>query len=377
MVVVGEASGDMHAAKLVKAIREIEPATFFCGIGGSEMKNAGVKVLVDAAHLAAVGVTESVFKLPVIIKGMRIIKRLLRDLKPDLIILVDFPDFNMRIAPEAKKLKIPVLYYISPQIWAWRQGRAAKLAKGVDHLAVILPFEEEFYRKYEIPVTFVGHPLMDEPIPRVDARPGSVRINREIIGLLPGSRQQEVERHLPIMLGAARLLLSKRPAVEFLVSVAYTVELKKIEAIVGRYGKDIPLTLVDKGITSIFEKADLVMATSGTVTLEVAIRGIPEVILYRVSPLSYWFGKMLVKVNYIGLANLIAGREIVPELIQDEANPDRIAHECDSLLKDNERMELMKKEFEAVRNQLGNPGASKRTAEIALRLMRIGKDNPD
>jgi lipid-A-disaccharide synthase len=179
------------------------------------------------------------------------------------------------------------------------------------------------------------------------------------------------------MLGAARLLLSKRPAVEFLVSVAYTFELKKIEAIVGRYGKDIPLTLVDKGITSIFEKADLVMATSGTVTLEVAIRGIPEVILYRVSPLSYWFGKMLVKVNYIGLANLIAGREIVPELIQDEANPDRIAHECDSLLKDNERMELMKKEFEAVRNQLGNPGASKRTAEIALRLMRIGKDNPD
>ncbi|MEW5909247.1 MAG: lipid-A-disaccharide synthase, partial [Thermodesulfobacteriota bacterium] len=276
-----------------------------------------------------------------------------------------------------KKLKIPVLYYISPQIWAWRQGRAAKLKEVVDHLAVILPFEEEFYKKYDIPVTFVGHPLMDDFSPSRNLKRDPDHVDRKLIGMLPGSRHQEVERHLPIMLCAARILINKNPDIQFLVSVAHTVEQKRVRTIIEKYGKEIPLTLADKGVKSVFENVDMVLATSGTVTLEAAIHGIPELILYRVSPVSYWFGKMLIKVNHIGLANLIAEKEIIPEFIQKQATPDRIAEACDALLKDPKRLERMKKDFESVRNKLGGPGASNRTADIAVRLMGMKETGRD
>ncbi|OGP61174.1 MAG: lipid-A-disaccharide synthase [Deltaproteobacteria bacterium RBG_13_49_15] len=373
MIIAGEASGDLHASKLVLAMKKKIPGSFFCGIGGSAMKEAGVRIVFDASILAAVGVTESFAKMPVILKGMRSVKHLLRDLMPDLLILVDFPDFNLRVAPTAKKLDIPVLYYISPQIWAWRQGRAAKLKNLVDHLAVILPFEEEFYKKYDIPVTFVGHPLVDDPFLHRDNGDWN-RASTEFIGLLPGSREREVERHLPVMLDAARMLLDRRPELGFLVSVAHTVERVTIEGIVTRYGKGVPLELVDQGVKTIFEKAALVMATSGTVTLEAAIYGVPEVIIYKVSPVSYWFGKWLVNVKHIGLANLIAGREIIPELIQKAANPKNIAGICNTLMSDQNYRESMKREFINVRKRLGGPGASERVADIAVGLISAGGD---
>ncbi len=368
VIVVGEASGDRHAAHLVAAMKKRDPTLFFCGIGGRAMRDAGVRVLMEAGKVSAVGVTESFAKLPVILRGMRLVRRLLRDLKPDLLILVDFPDFNLRVAPAAKRLRIPVLYYISPQLWAWRPGRAARLKALVDHMAVILPFEAGFYEKWNIPVTFVGHPLLDgDGLPKAPLK-GEGGLRRAI-GLLPGSREREVERHLPLMAEAAEILKKRHPDVRFIVSVAHTVEKAKVAAILGRRGSDTAWELSEADMTSLFAKVDMVLATSGTVTLEAALFGIPCVICYRVSPVSFWVGKRLIKVPYIGLANLIAGKAIQPELIQKEATPRALAHQCHRLLTDTRLRDRVGEAYEEVRSLLGGKGASQRTADIAFALM--------
>ncbi|MBW1954811.1 MAG: lipid-A-disaccharide synthase [Deltaproteobacteria bacterium] len=369
VIVVGESSGDLHAANLVRSMKKKDPTLFFCGIGGQAMQEAGVRILMDAGAVTAVGVTESLAKLPVILKAMALVKRLLKTLKPELVILVDFPDFNLRVAPTAKKLGIPVLYYISPQLWAWRPGRAARLKHLVDHMAVILPFEADFYKEYDIPVTFVGHPLLDGKVDLMK-RPGMGKDAREgVVGLLPGSREREVERHLPLMLEAARILKAGHPDLKFVVSVANTVKHATVEAILMRFGSDIPAEISGARGQDLFRQVSLVMAKSGTVTLEAALFGVPCVILYRVSPVSYWVGKTLIKVPYIGLANLIAQKEVQPELIQNEATPQALARACHRLLTDKDRMDQVHKEYDRVRSLLGGKGASDQTAKIASRLM--------
>jgi lipid-A-disaccharide synthase len=369
VIVVGEASGDLHAAKLVQAMKKKDRSLFFCGIGGRAMREAGVRILLDAAKVTAVGVTESLAKLPIILKGMVLVKRLLKSLKPDLLILVDFPDFNLRVAPTAKQLGVPVLYYISPQLWAWRQGRAARLKALVDHMAVILPFEAAFYENFDIPVTFVGHPLLDSEEEVIPDAPDPENRHQTRIGLLPGSRDREVERHLPLMLGAARILRDRHPELKFIVSASHTVGKAKVEEIILRFGSDVPCKVSEADVGQIFQQVGLVMATSGTVTLEAALRGIPGVILYRVSPVSYWLGKTLIKVRHIGLANLIAGKEILPELIQKDATPRTLAGLCDRMLVDTDYRNRIQMECSRVRTLLGGKGASDRTAAIALGLM--------
>ena len=369
MIIAGEASGDLHGSRLVTAMRNKNKALFFCGIGGQALKASGVRILVDASALSVVGITEAFSKLPNLLKGMAVAKRTLKRLIPDLLILIDFPDFNLNVAACAKKLGIPVLYYISPQIWAWRPGRVKKIGKRVDHVAVILPFEEDFYRKYQIPVTFVGHPLLDMTLDYEKKAFQTPKNNISVIGLCPGSRDREIGRHLPVMLGAAQILQKKVKTVRFMVSLAPDVKRKTVEEIVNKHKGVVDLDIVSGPVRKIFNLSSVVIAASGTVTLESAISGTPTVIIYKVSPISYWLGRALIQVKHIGLVNLITGKKIVPELLQDQASPARIADTVFNMLSDAAGLEKLRLELLKVKDELGGPGASERVADIAVGML--------
>jgi len=365
MIIAGEASGDIHGARLVTAMKEKNKDLHFCGIGGDALRDAGVEIIQNASTLSVVGITEVFSKIFSLIKGMAGAKRLLKSLKPGLLILIDFPDFNFKVAAAAKKLGIPVLYYISPQVWAWRQGRVKKIKELVNHLAVILPFEEEFFKKHGVPVSYVGHPLLDGGL-----SPDKLNEKKDtpVIGLLPGSRDREVARHLPVMLEAASLIVKKMNRVKIAVSLAPTVEREYVEKIIGKHGA-YDYDIISGGAEQILKMCSLVVAASGTVTLEAAIAGIPMVTIYKVSPVSYRLGKAMIKVPNICLVNLIAGREIVPELIQDMATPANIADEVLRILGDSGKIELMKNELTGIRTLLGGSGASGRVADIAMSML--------
>jgi len=369
MIIAGEASGDLHGAKLVQAMRQREPSLFFCGIGSLALKRAGVRVLVDASELSVVGITEAIAKIPILLKGIGIAKKLLKSLRPDLLILIDFPDFNLHLAATAKKLGIPVLYYISPQIWAWRRGRVNKIRKLVDHVAVILPFEEAFYKTCGIPVTFVGHPLLDLDLSGAGTVTGNGEPDRLVIGLLPGSRDKEITRHLPLMMDASRILSERFNDIQFIVSHAPSVKRNHIEAIIQDYPGNADFNVIDDPVGNIFRQCKLVVAASGTVTLEAAISGTPLVIVYKVSPISYWLGKILIRVKHIGLANLIAGREVVPELLQKAASSKNIADTVSRMLSDEAGLTRLKNDLYGIKAALGSPGASDRVADIALSML--------
>jgi lipid-A-disaccharide synthase len=370
MIIAGEVSGDSHGAKLVDAMRERNKSLFFCGIGGNALKKAGVRILVDASELSVVGITEIFSKGKRILQGIGLTKRLLKILRPDLLILIDYPGFNLHVAATAKKLGVPVLYYISPQIWAWRPGRINKIGKRVDHMAVILPFEEEFYRKYHIPVSYVGHPLLDN-----NSRPRDLPVARTInndpvIGILPGSRDREIASLLPIMLAAARSLLKRCENIKFIISIAPSVDKKYFQNMVQAHGLLSNYELVSDRVERIFERCDLAVVASGTVTLEAAICGTPIIIVYKISPLSSMIARMLVKVNHIGLVNLIAGKEIAPELVQDKATAENITNSVLQLLENASTLEQQRREMLRVKDLLGGSGASIRVAEIATNMLK-------
>ena len=369
VIIAGEASGDQHGAKLVKAMQKMNPALFFCGIGGPELKQAGVRILLNASELAVVGITEVFSKIPGIIKGIRTVKKLLSSLRPDLLILIDFPDFNLHIAGIAKKLGIPVLYYISPQIWAWRRGRVKRIGRTVDHMAVILPFEEQFYREHNVPVSFVGHPLLDADLPAAGKPLKNRREGKAVIGLVPGSRDNEIARHLPVMLNAAAILKERLNHVKFIVSHAHSVEKRQIEAIINEHRRSVDVEVVSDGVETVFERCDAVIAASGTVTLQAAIHGCPMVIIYKVSRVSYWLGRALVRVPNIGLVNLVAGRQIVLELVQDEACSENIVAAIENIINDPDELTVLKEQLRTLRDKLGGAGASEKVARIALEML--------
>lgn len=372
MIIAGETSGDHHGARLVAEMGAKDPNLCFCGIGGPSMKAAGVEIIVDAGQLSVVGITEVFSGLPVILREAGRIKREMVRRPPDLLILIDFPDFNLHMAGFAKKRGIKVLYYISPQIWAWRRSRVKKIKRYVDHVAVILPFEADFYRQWKVPVTFVGHPLLDhyaKDETKSAMQPSTGSENRVTVGLLAGSRRSEIRRNLPVMLAAAGKLDEHLPGIEFVVSVAPGIDPQWFQEWLRPWHDILDIKLQSGKIAGVLEKCTLVMAASGTVTLEAAILGVPMVIIYRVSELSYLLGRMLVKVDHIGLVNIIAGSRVVPELIQGEASAQNIADTVLHLLSDPAALEDLCRRLRTVRNMLGTPGASEKTAGIALWLI--------
>jgi lipid-A-disaccharide synthase len=300
---------------------------------------------------------------------MAVAKKNLKTLHPDLLILIDFPDFNLHVAATAKKLGIPVLYYISPQIWAWRPGRVKKIGELVNHVAVILPFEEDFYKKHEIPVTFVGHPLLDNNLSQQDTALEKPAEDATVVGLLPGSRDREIERLLPLMLDAARILARRIPNVKFIISRAPAVKRNYMEGIIQKHGGSAGFEIMTGDVRKILERCELVIAASGTVTLEAAIYGTPMVIIYKISPASYWLGRAMVRVKHIGLVNLIAGKEIVPELLQNKASPRKIADKVYEMLSDASGLERLRNELLGINDALGGPGASERVADIAVSML--------
>ncbi len=368
MIVAGEASGDLHGAKLAEAIKKEAPRVFLFGVGGPGMRAQGVDIVVDINRLSVMGITEVVSKLPTIYQSLSTVKKAIRRLKPDLVVTIDFPDFNFQVATFAKSLNIPVLYYISPQIWAWRQGRVKKIKRMVDHMAVIFPFEAAFYRKHKVPVTFVGHPFLDRRV-SVPLPPSESDLKAHpVIGLLPGSREKEASSLLPTMVDACRPISRALTGARFLVSRAHSIEPRLIQDIIEHHGQGLDLEVIDGPVEQVITNSHLIVAASGTVTLEAALHGVPTIIVYKVSPTSYWLGKRLIKVKHIGIVNLIAQKEIMPELIQEDVSPRMIAAEITRLASDYNAYMLTRNALLNVRKRLGEKGASQRLARIALSL---------
>ncbi|TDB38354.1 MAG: lipid-A-disaccharide synthase [Deltaproteobacteria bacterium] len=374
MIVAGEASGDMHGARLIAALKEQAPGAQICGIGGPELTRQGVEILYDASRLAVVGIVEVISHFRFIREAMRALEKRLREQPPDLLILIDYPDFNLILAKKAKRLGIPVFYYISPQVWAWRSGRVKTIKKLVDRMGVILPFEQEFYRKFGMNVDFVGHPLMDavQPTRSREDFLHSLGIAPEstVIGILPGSRKREIAGMLPVFLAAAKRMQEQmRPKPVFVLPLAPTLSEEDLLAN-GLAEAGVEVRVVRENRYDLMGACSAVMAASGTVSLELAILNVPMVISYRVSPLTYFLGRRLIKVQYASLVNLVAGREVVPELLQDEAVPEKIAQATMRLIENQAERTRMLAGLAEVRERLGGPGASERSARLALNLAR-------
>jgi len=371
MIVTGEASGDLHGAKLIRAARELAPDLTFMGVGGPQMEAAGCEILIPGKEISVMGLVEVIGHFPVIWRAFQRLKAILRGSeKPAALVLIDFPDFNLRLARQAKLAGVPVLYYVSPQVWAWRRGRVRKIAAVVDSLAAILPFEPEFYRGHDIHVEYVGNPILDDyRAPRdratVLAELG-VPTDRTVIGIFPGSRHSELKFMLETLAETTRLLAERLPGVHFLVPVADTLEQADVAA---GFGTDLPLTFTRESIYDVAGACDAVLTVSGTVTLQVALTGTPLAILYKVAPLTYAIGRRLIKVAHIGLANIIAERRVAAEYIQDDASPQALADEVVRMVQDPDYRQKICAGLADARERLGEPGCSARVARMLLALL--------
>ena len=367
----GEASADLHASNLVKAMKGFDPDIMFRGIGGKKMEQAGVEILFSSADMAVVGLTEVLSRLHTITRASRELKSILKNDRPDLLILIDYPEFNLYIARFAKRYRVPVLYYISPQVWAWRSGRVKKIARRINRMAVILPFEEAFYKKRGVMVDYVGHPLFDARPAKVDNEQISARSaeNQDypVVGLLPGSRKEEITNLLPVMLRSAEIIGQHYGNIRCVLPLAPTIDPESVQSFIDSASMEVEVFQGD--IYEVLSACDVAMVASGTATLETAIMEVPMVIVYKVSPVTYWFGKMFIKGPFIGLVNIVAGKEVVAELIQHEAEPERLAQEILTILEHPEIRSDMKKKLKAVEESLGRGGASEKTAKIALEMM--------
>jgi lipid-A-disaccharide synthase len=370
MLVVGEASGDVHGAHLVKALSAKDPTLRFFGVAGEQLKETNFEVLFNVSQLAGMGLVELFGSMRNIWQAYRILRRAMRERSPNLVVLIDFPEFNLRLARLAKKLKIPVLYYVSPQIWAWRRGRVRQIARRVDHMAVVFPFEVPFYETGGVKVSFVGHPLLDivrsqEPreamLRRLALDPA-----KRTVGILPGSRREEVSNHLPVLLDAA-LQLSRDAEVQFLVIRASTVNRQDLES--GLAGLPIKIPIVDEQRYDAVNACDLAWTASGTVTLETALLLKPMIIVYRLSWVTYALARMLVNVKYIGIVNIVAGEAVVPELIQSAFTAERVVRETRNIMDNQDLRDAIVRKLVALRNKLGTPGATDRVANIAMSMI--------
>ena len=373
MIVTGEASGDMHGARLVEAMRARRPELTFCGMGGPALAAAGVEILFDASRLAVVGVVEVLAHgKDILAARATLVRRLKR--RPTLLILIDYPDFNLLLAKKAKKMGITVFYYITPQVWAWRRSRARIIGRRSDSIGVILPFEADFFARQGITAHFVGHPLLDVVHADQDASlmrhqweiaPGS-----KVVGLLPGSRSGEIQALLPVFLAGAAQLAQQMP-LALIIPKAPTVAREVLEKYCqAAYKEKLKIIITDTDRYAVMAACDAAVAASGTVTLELAILGVPMVVAYRLSPLSYRLGRLLIRhLRFFSLVNLVAERQVVPELLQEEVTASRLCSELTRLLQDPAYRQTMRMALQEVRHRLGTPGAAARAAALALKLL--------
>ena len=372
LIVTGEASGDLHGAHLAKAIMALDPTTELVGIGGPSMRAAGVNLVPGVPQLDVMGLI-GLSAIRAMLQRVRAIRRVLKAEAWDLVVLIDNPGLNFHFARVAKAAGRRVLYYIAPQLWAWRPGRMKWIQRRVDHVVVILPFEPELYHRAGVRCTFVGHPLLDMVAEHYDRaklrREFGLSESARVVGLLPGSRVSEVEMLLPVLLKTAAQLVLAEPGTQFILAQASSIDDNLIQTLLR--DSPVPVRVVHDRASEVMALSDVLLIASGTATLQAAVVGTPMVLLYKTSPLTYRLARWLITVKWIGLVNLVGGRLIVPELIQEEATDERLCREVLHLLRDPSAYNDMKEGLRQVRQLLGEPGASSRAAQVVLSECRL------
>jgi lipid-A-disaccharide synthase len=374
MISAGEASGDLNGASLAAALKAKMPDVKIAGMGGDMMRAAGVDIIYDIADLGVMGIVEIVKSLPKLFRLRDFLADWMARERPDVLVVIDYPGFNTRLAKVAKGLGIPVVSYISPSAWAWGRGRAKEVAATVTKVAAIFPFEADVYSQAGADVVFVGHPLLDIVKPTLSRdearRLFGTREDGPVVLLMPGSRRQEIDRLLPVMLAAMERVAENVPGCQFFLPVASTISREILQNIIG--GHKINVRLTAGNTYDLMSIADAAVAASGTATLEAAIMGLPTIIVYKMAPVTYLLGKMLVKIPNIGLPNIVAGRRIVPELVQADASAANIARETLAILTDPAVRAQVAADLAAVRERLGESGAVGRVAEVILEVAAHG-----
>ena len=369
LISAGEASGDIHAAAVTAAIKKIAPDTEVFGMGGDALRQAGGEVLWDIKDHGVMGFVEVIKKLPDLFRLRSAFARIMDERKPDCLVVVDYPGFNMKLAKLAHDKGIPVVSYIAPSAWAWNKGRAKNVAKIVDKVACIFPFEYDVYKEAGAPVEFVGHPLLDIVHPSMERneaeRWAGKEPGRKLVLLMPGSRLMEIEKMLPTLLAGAKLLQKQLPEVQFAMPRAGTIPLSLLQEKINASGLEVKIT--EGHNYDLFSIADLALATSGTVTLEAALCGLPSVIVYRTSPLNAFIARLVINIPNIGLPNIVAGKTILPELLQEDFTPEKLAQTATELLKPERRVQLQE-DLAYMKHRLGEPGAVGRVAQLILKI---------
>ncbi|WP_196137382.1 lipid-A-disaccharide synthase [Aliikangiella sp. G2MR2-5] len=372
VISAGEASGDLHAANLVKELKQINPHVKVKAMGGDKLRAAGAEVVLDCKELAVMGLVEVLLNYRKLKAALTFMQEQVIKEKPDLLILVDYQEFNNKLAQTAKQHGIKVLFYIGPQVWAWRPNRVYKMKERVDMMAVLFPFEVEFYQKANVPVTFVGNPLVDEVKAnkdKIDLISGyGLEATKPIVGLLPGSRRSELKRILPIQLEAARKLKNQKPQLQFVLAVASTLELEEVQSFCKNY-QDLNIKLIQDLSYNVMSVCDAMIVASGTATLEAGLMGIPSVIVYHMSPISYAILSRLISIEWVGLVNIVAQKLIMKELIQGNAKPQKIADEICELLDNASYRQNMLDELASIKNKLGVGGGSRKVAQLANSML--------
>lgn len=367
----GESSGDRHAANMFLEMKNRRPDIQGIGMGGAKMAEAGVDIRYDSAAIAVIGVVEVITHYREIRRALTLMRQLLVSEKPDLLVCVDYKEFNFKLAGFAKRHGVKVLFYVSPQVWAWRAGRVKQYGKVIDMMAVIFPFETRYYEAENVPVRYVGHPSVDKVHPRYSKAEDLARFklasSHPVVGLLPGSRVNEIKRMLPVMLAAAERLQADLPGLQFILPQADSIA----DTLLAGYlsPSSVNITVVKNEPYEVMQCCDAVMTTSGTATLEIALLTVPMVIGYKLASLTYWLGRWLVKTPYIGLPNIIAGNSIIKEFIQHDATAENLAAEVLRILVDKPYADEMRENLKKVKRELGLGGASKNMAELALDML--------
>ena len=372
MISCGEASGDLYAGSLVAALRTINPGVETFGFGGDRLREAGARLVGDYRGFSVTGLVEALSVLPRSWRMLRTLGREAREARPDVFVAIDFPDFNFRLLPVLHALGVPIVYYVSPQVWAWRAGRLATIKRYVRRMLVIFPFEAPIYEREGVPVEFVGHPLVDQARP---ARPRAEILrafgldpDRPVLALLPGSRPNELRHILPALAGAAPRIAAAVPGVQFLVARAPSLDDALFAPLASLAQAGLPVATGLESTDDVLDGCDAAIVASGTATVQAALHGRPMAIVYRLSSLTYAIGRAFVRVPSYGMVNLVAGRRVVPELIQDRMTAETVAAEAIVLLTDRDRVARMTADLAEVRSKLGAPGASRRAAEAVMGL---------